>query len=74
MKPARPWPSTRKPDEPRSYRLQLAQVYQGMGDRESAFQTYGGIIADAPGSNEAVQAQRATNRLARQVQAAQTKP
>jgi hypothetical protein len=52
----------------------LAQVYQGMGDRESAFQTYGGIIADAPGSNEAVQAQRATNRLARQVQAAQTKP
>jgi tetratricopeptide (TPR) repeat protein len=57
-----------------SYRLQLAQVYQGMGDRESAFQTYGGIIADAPGSNEAVQAQRAINRLARQVQAAQNKP
>jgi Flp pilus assembly protein TadD len=52
-----------------STRVQLAQVYQRMGDRESALQTYSGIITDAPGSNEARQAQHAINKIERQLQA-----
>jgi tetratricopeptide (TPR) repeat protein len=48
-------------------RMQLAQVYRQMGDMAAALQTYTGIIADAPNSPQASQAQRAATQIQRRL-------
>lgn len=49
-------------------RLQLAQVYRQMGDLQAALDTYANVIADAPNSPEAAQAQQGIARIQRQLQ------
>lgn len=51
-------------------RLQLGQVQRQLGDAGGAVATYEGVMADAPGTVEARQAQRAINQVNRQLQRA----
>jgi len=48
-------------------RLQLGDVYRQSGDLQTAMDTYFAIMEDAPGSSEAVRAQRSINNIERQI-------